>query len=112
MKRGREPLGDKVMSVAERQALSSDARGRNTEGEIPEARRSARPPAARPQPTVTFILLSRPLLVNPSKAIALSLVSFFCLGSAPGRHLMGSDEEQVGQSNNAQWRCPAEMSSV
>jgi hypothetical protein len=26
----------------------------------------------------------------------------FCPGSALGRHLMGSDEEQVGQSNNAQ----------
>jgi hypothetical protein len=29
-------------------------------------------------------------------------VSFFCPGSALGRHLMGSDKEQVGQSNNAQ----------
>jgi hypothetical protein len=29
-------------------------------------------------------------------------VSFFCPGSALGRHLMGSDEEQVGQSNDAQ----------
>ena len=28
----------------------------------------------------------------------LSPVSCFCPGSAPGRHLMGSDEEQVGQS--------------
>jgi len=32
----------------------------------------------------------------------LSPVSCFCPGSALGRHLMGSDEEQVGQSNNAQ----------
>jgi hypothetical protein len=42
----------------------------------------------------------------------LSPVSFFCPGSALGRHLMGSDKEQVGQSNNAQWRSPAEMSSA
>src|SRR3984893_11824652 len=42
----------------------------------------------------------------------LSPVSCFCPGSALGRHLMGSDEEQVGQSNNAQWRSPAEMSSA
>jgi hypothetical protein len=33
-------------------------------------------------------------------------------GSALGRHLMGSDEEQVGQSKNAQWQCPAEMTSA
>src|SRR5271169_5287574 len=31
----------------------------------------------------------------------LSPGSFFCPGSALGRHLMGSDEEQVGQSNSA-----------
>jgi len=42
----------------------------------------------------------------------LSPVSFFCPGSALGRHLMGSDEEQVDQSNYAQWQRPAEMSSV
>jgi hypothetical protein len=34
------------------------------------------------------------------RAIILSPVSFFCPGSALGRHLMGSDEERVGQSNN------------
>jgi len=42
----------------------------------------------------------------------LSPVSFFCSGSTLGRHLMGSDEEQVDQSNYAQWQRPAEMSSV
>src|SRR5208283_5993395 len=31
----------------------------------------------------------------------LSPASCFCPGSALGRHLMGSDEEQVGQSNSA-----------
>jgi len=34
----------------------------------------------------------------------LSPVSFFCPGSTLGRHLMGSDEEQVDQSNCAQWQ--------
>src|SRR6266478_5421954 len=34
-------------------------------------------------------------------AMILSPVSCFCPGSALGRHLIGSDEEQVGQSNNA-----------
>jgi hypothetical protein len=33
--------------------------------------------------------------------LILSPGSFFCPGSALGRHLMGSDEEQVGQSNSA-----------
>jgi hypothetical protein len=49
-------------------------------------------------------------------SIALSLIlspgSFFCPGSAPGHHLMGSDQEQVGQSKNAQWWGPAEKSST
>jgi hypothetical protein len=42
----------------------------------------------------------------------LSPASFFCPGSALGRHLMESDEEQIDQSNYAQWQRPAEMSSV
>jgi hypothetical protein len=32
-------------------------------------------------------------------------VSCFCPGSAHGRHLMGSDEEEVGQSRRAQSSC-------
>jgi hypothetical protein len=49
-------------------------------------------------------------------SIPLSLIlspgSLFCPGSALGRHLMGLDKEQVGQSNNAQWQGPAELSSA
>ena len=39
-----------------------------------------------------------PAAVNPLLSMVLSPASRFCPGSARGRHLMGSDEEQAGQS--------------
>jgi type I restriction enzyme M protein len=57
-------------------------------------------------PSVTGLGWSIPL------SLILSPGSLFCPGSALGRHLMGLDKEQVGQSNNAQWQGPAELSSA
>jgi transposase len=57
-------------------------------------------------------LLSRAVGWSIPLSLILSPGSFFCPGSALGRHLMGLDKEQVGQSKNAQWQGPAKMSSA
>ena len=72
-------------------------------------------------PAATDIISTRTVKVSsvtgPRWSIPLSLDpcrpgSLFCPESALGHHLMGLDEEQVGQSKNAQWRSPAEMTSA
>jgi transposase len=65
--------------------------------------RHATPPRqASREPTSVTSLLSRAPCGQSLCATILSSVSRFCPGSALGRHLMGSDEEQVGQPNSAQ----------
>ena len=59
-------------------------------------------PTARQTAAETDIFCHGPLVGQSLCATILSPVSRFCPGSALGRHLMGSDEEQVGQPNSAQ----------
>jgi hypothetical protein len=49
----------------------------------------------------TVLFCHGPLVRQSLWATILSPVSRFCPGSARDRHLMGSDEERVGQSKNA-----------
>ena len=69
-------------------------------------------PYVQPNCSAGAILLSRAVGWSIPLSLILSPGSFFCPGSALGRHLMGLDKEQVGQSNNAQWQGPAKMSSA
>ena len=69
-------------------------------------------PSARQNAGETDIFLRRAVGWSIPLSLILSPGSFFCPGSALGRHLMGLDEEQVGQSKNAQWQGPAKMSSA
>src|SRR5690349_16582490 len=56
------------------------------------------PPANSARPANKMGFCNGPSVVNPLRALILPPVSCFCPGSAHGRHLMGSDEEEVGQS--------------